>query len=514
MPTAKRRAGGPTWAPTVVDYRRVIVEQNPWHATGDVPAEWVPPVERRLAAPLAASLRGSAANRFQMVLGPRRVGKTTCLYQTVRRLLEAGIAPQRIWWFRLDHPLLMPLDLGVLVDIVRRSARPDAPAFVFLDELTYARDWDLWLKTFHDERWPLRLAGSSSATAAIGKRRLESGVGRWEEQYLSPYLFGEFLDLAEMDVPLPVENTLSETLAASVADAPDLTRLPVLRRRFLLTGGFPELLTPFARVPDSTAEAATTAAAGVGPASEFDETSMLLRSQSTLRSDAVERSIYKDIPQTFGIDNPMMLERLLYTLAGRVTGRLSPQHLCQELDGLSLPTFERYLSYLERAFLVFTLPNYSGREGTVQRRGRRLYFVDGAVRNAALQRGTGPLTDAEEMGLLFENMATGHLHALARQTQVRLYHWREGNHEVDLVYDHPEYPLAFEVASSVRHSTAGLRRFIERFPRFRGRCHLVSPDAPPMRPDEHAGIGLLPLDLLLLAASRQADRALTARLRG
>ena len=121
----------------------------------------------------------------------------------------------------------------------------------------------------------------------------------------------------------------------------------------------------------------------------------------------MERSIYKDIPQAFGIDNPMMLERLLYTLARRVTGRLSPQHLCQELDGLSQPTFDRYLSYLERAFLVFTLPNYSGRESTVQRRGRRIYFVDGAVRNAALQRGVGPLTDAEEMGLLFENMAAG-----------------------------------------------------------------------------------------------------------
>lgn len=43
-----------------------------------------------------------------------------------------------------------------------------------------------------------------------------------------------------------------------------------------------------------------------------------------LRSDAVERAIYKDIPQVFGVENPIVLERLLYVLAGRMTGILSP----------------------------------------------------------------------------------------------------------------------------------------------------------------------------------------------
>ena len=117
------------------------------------------------------------------------------------------------------------------------------------------------------------------------------------------------------------------------------------------------------------------------------------------------------------------------------------------------------------------------------------------------------------MGLLYENLVAGHLHALARQKQVRLYHWREGNHEVDLIYDHPEQPLAFEIASSLRHPIMGLQRFMERFPRFRGRCYLVSPDPFGMPPgDAGGGVGLLPLDLLLLTASRQAEAALEQRL--
>ena len=487
------------WRPSVNDYQQVVAEQNPWLSSGEVPASWAPPVERPLPALLADRLLASEPERFQLVLGPRRVGKTTCLYQAVRRLLAARIAPNRILWLRLDHPLLMHFDLGALLRPVReRVSNPDEPAFVFLDELTYARDWDLWLKTFYDERWPLRIAASSSATAALRERRLESGVGRWEEQYLAPCSFGEFLDLTTRAAPIPVEQTLSETIAAALRGGCDLTGLPALRRWFLLTGGYPELLV--------TAGAAT---------NRRDEASTLLRSQQVLRSDAVERAIYKDIPQTFAIDNPLLLERLLYTLAGQLTGLLSPQRLCRQLGGMSQPTFDRYLSYLERAFLVFTLPNYSGREGSVQRRGRRLYFVDGAVRNAALQRGMGPLTDDREMGLLYENLVAGHLHALARQTQVRLHHWRDGNHEVDLIYDHPEQPLAFEIASSPRHPVTGLQRFMERFPRFSGRCYLVTPD-PLCVPAGGADgqIGLLPLDLLLLAASRQAAAALEQRLTG
>jgi predicted AAA+ superfamily ATPase len=43
------------------------------------------------------------------------------------------------------------------------------------------------------------------------------------------------------------------------------------------------------------------------------------------------------------------------TLAGRVTGVLSPNTLCQALAGMSQPTLDRYLAYLQEVFLVFSL---------------------------------------------------------------------------------------------------------------------------------------------------------------
>ena len=63
--------------------------------------------------------------------------------------------------------------------------------------------------------------------------------------------------------------------------------------------------------------------------------------------------------------------------------------------------------------------------------------------------------------------------------QVRLYHWRDKDDEVDLIYDHPDGPLAFEVGSGGGHHRAGLYALMERYPRFRGRCFIVTPDIAP-----------------------------------
>lgn len=490
---ARRRQ--PVWEPKDRDYEQVLAEQNPWHESGRVPDAWAKPVERPLARLLPNRLWDDSPHRFQLVLGPRRVGKTTSMYQVVRHLLTMGVSQESIWWLRLDHPLLMdiPLD-GLCRMVIEGSSKEPGPNYLILDEITYADKWDLWLKTFYDETWPIRILGSSSSTAALRDRRLESGVGRWEEQYLAPYLFPEYLALIDEDIAVPVRSSLSETIGACIDKGMRVAALAEHRRRFLLTGGFPELLM-------------------TGRVGGSDESSILLESQRTLRNDAVERAIYKDIPQAFNVDNPMLLERVLYTLAGQVTGILSPQMICQGLGGLSQPTFDRYLSYLERAFLVFTLQNYSGSESSRQKRGRKLYFVDGAVRNAALQRGLGPLTDHAEMGLLLENMVAAHLHALGETGQVRLYHWRDHHDEVDLIYDHPDAPLAFEIGLSAGHHRRGLQAFMERYPRFRGRCYMVSSNGSAARPEGRPdGIGTLPLDLLLLASGAQAATELERRL--
>jgi uncharacterized protein len=482
-----------TWTAQPEDLDRVFREQNPWHADGVVPAVWAHHAERALGQGLWSRLHIGEPRRFHLILGPRRVGKTTVMYQTVRHLLAAGHHPRQLWWLRLDHPLLMGWSLGDLVKVIV-DVRPDPtkPLILFLDEIVYAKDWDLWLKTFYDDHWPVEIVATSSATAMLRDRRLESGVGRWQEHYLTPYTFSEFLDLSGTPTSIEVGVNLAETMRGLPRAPAEMRQLARLRREFLFLGGFPELLLDW---------------------SNLDDADQLLRSQQVLRADAVERAVYKDIPQSFGVDNPLALERLLYTLGGQISGLISPTQIGGGL-GMTQPTFDRYLSYLERAFLVFTLPNFSGSEASVQKRGRKLYFVDGAVRNAALQRGLAPLTHLPELGLLQENLAAATLNTLGLQGGGRLFHWRDGKTEVDLVLDHPTDPLAFEIGSDADHSRSGLIALMGRHPRLAGRAYLVAPEATTVQPDKHpSGVGTISLDLFLLAAGRQADAAQWANLR-
>jgi len=485
----------PTWKPSNDDVVNVLLDQSPWQINGKVPAAWAFDVERPLAKFLWNRLKQDKPRRYQLILGPRRVGKTTAMYQTIRRLLAAKVDNTRVWRLSLDHPYLMGIPLETIVDLVIKSSRAtiEKPAYLFLDEVVYASQWDLWLKTFYDDVRPVCITASSSSTAALREGRLESGVGRWDEQYLTPYLFSEYLCLVNEPNEIKVESSLANTIAGLATHPFNFEQLAARRRKYVLTGGFPELLIDASKANE-------------------DEQTMLLKSQRTLRNDAVERAIYKDIPHAFGVDNPLLLEKMLYTLAGQVAGLLSPITLCKKLENLSQPTFDRYLSYLERAFLVFTLPNYSGSESSKQRRGRKLYFVDGAVRNAALQRGLAPMSDDTEMGLYVENLVAGHLFALSQQNQVRLYHWRDKEEEVDLVYDHPTEPMAFEVASK-NHKRRGVLSFMDRYPKFKGRCYMISEHVPFVMPEKQFdGVGTIPLDAFLLAVSTQAEKGLQTNL--
>lgn len=471
----------------------VLLEQNPWWTTGQVPGEFLKRAERAMLEPLTRALMREGIMRYQMILGPRRVGKTTLMYQVVGRLLRAGIPEHNILWLRLDHPAFIGSTLGDLVRLMERHPQRSSayPTYAMLDEIVYSDHWDRWLKTMYDEKWPVRVVATASATSALRTNRVESGIGRWEDQFLPPYSFVESLELEGAALEPPAGVTFSEQIATLSETTTRPSSLMPRLRRLLLVGGFPEIL-----------------AAGDG-LTEEDE---VFRSQRVLETDAVHSVVYKDLPQSLDIRQPMKLERLLYLLAGQVGGVISPKNLSASLE-MAQPTVDQYIRALESAFLILTLPNFARSEESVQRRGRKCYFYDGAVRTAALRRGVTVMTDAGEMGVLLENACAAQLRVLGEQTGVRVYHWRRGQEEVDLVYDDPAAPLAFEIASSSRHGTKGLRALQEQHPEFRGRCYLVYPEAVGRPADaDSQEPGHLDLAGFLLASGDSARKAMLRRI--
>lgn len=480
----------------------ILGDQNPWHRTHRVEPAMAPERERPLARRLPHLLQSEGQWRHQLVLGPRRTGKTTALYQTVAHLIDEGIEPRRIWWMRMDHPELRRATWGDLVRtaMAAGNASAERPVYVMADEVLYADDWDLWLKTFCDERWPVRVAATSSVGISLetGRHR-ETGTGRWQIQKLMPCRLSEYLSLLGFERMVAPGETLAETLG-SLRPGSELDGLvPALRDFLMLVGGLPELLDEaMSSIVSRPADREEAAAVSDG---------VFLRSQKFLREDVIAHVVNKDIPRLNDVAGARRLESLLYVLAGLCPGILQPTNIGTNL-GIAPKTVDAYVSYLENAFVVFTLPNYSGAESRVQRRGRKLFFVDGAVRNAVLERGLRSLTDSVERGPLLENMAASALHSLVEHEPGRLHYWRDGKHEVDLVFDDVRAPLAFEIAASASHGRAGLIELAKRHPKFAGGCYLVAQDAPIVSPEAASdGVGMLPFDLFLLAVGAHVDRA-------
>ena len=556
--------------------KSVIAEQNPWWKELSVPNHLAPLTERPLAKHLWKYILSSSLKRHLIILGPRRVGKTTVMYQTVRHLLNNQIPPDKIQWVRLDHPLFMPFDLGSIVKEAIELARAtkEKPLYLFLDELVYAENWDKWLKTFYDEHWPIHIIASSSATAALQKGK-ESGVGRWEEFYLTPYLLTELLQLYDKNIKFPTykkEQCLHNTIE-SLFKSLSHTQLNFENERKLLIslGGFPEFLAGKKREEEKflesiekdiekrlaespeileikrhiqnlqTEDMQIINAKHIPEIEEkiskmkkdtiskfkkiyikqtidnflVKEDSYFRKAQQILRSDAIERAVYKDIPQSYRIDNPITLERLLYVLAGQITGLLSPKGISKDISQVSTLTLERYLNYLIQTYLVFTLSNYDNNERNVQRRQRKAYFVDVAIRNAALLKEQDQIfNDLSELGKLQENLVASHLYHLGKQSGIRLYHWKRGKHEVDFIYDDPVHPMAFEIGMSKNHSRSGLKKFLEENSKFHKGAYYVAPGLQFLSAeDSSSGVGELPLDLLLLATGLQQDKSLSLLLK-
>ena len=66
--------------------KHIIAEQNPWWQSNSVPKHLAPSTERALGKYLWKYILSSDLKRHLIILGPRRVGKTTVMYQTVRLL--------------------------------------------------------------------------------------------------------------------------------------------------------------------------------------------------------------------------------------------------------------------------------------------------------------------------------------------------------------------------------------------------------------------------------------------
>ncbi len=129
--------------------------------------------------------------------------------------------------------------------------------------------------------------------------------------------------------------------------------------------------------------------------SQFIESiSLKIQEKKEYFSSIIRKIIYEDLPSIFQFDNPHLLFRLCQYIAQKPGCLINNIHLSQEF-GISNKTIALYLSYLEEAFLIKKLYNFSTNIISSEKRLKKYYLASPSFSSA--------LVDFSEQGALFEN---------------------------------------------------------------------------------------------------------------
>ncbi|MCL4778954.1 MAG: ATP-binding protein [Gammaproteobacteria bacterium] len=402
---------------------------NPWWLSGAIDAETMALQPRAYLGPVQKLLQETELRRAVVLLGPRRVGKTILIRHLIAALLAQGVARQRIAYVEMDHPLLHGQSLDALIRQVEAAApEGDGARYFFFDEIQSHKDWEKHLKPLVDHRPDLRFLASGSAAAALKRQSTESGAGRFTDFLLPPLTFSEYLHLRREPAAIREEEPGLYALQ-------DIEQLNAQFVEYVNFGGYPELtLSPTVR--DNP--------------------------ERFVKSDIVDKVLLRDLPQLYGIKDIQELNSLFTLLAFNTAEEVSFEQLSQR-SGVGKQTIQRYIEYLEAAFLIKRVFRVDQDGRRYQReRNFKVYLTNPAMYTGLF--GANKPDDPQFGHLVETALFAQRFHEDARLNYAR---WGTDNCEVDLVESSLALKptAALEIKWSDRHvnhpeSLKGLVRFM------------------------------------------------------
>jgi predicted AAA+ superfamily ATPase len=353
--------------------------------------------------------------RAVVLMGPRRVGKTVLILHLIDDLLKS-VPSTSIGYVEMDHPILRGRALESLIALLDQASGGKLK-YVFFDEIQYLKDWEQHLKQLVDHAPHLRILVSGSAAAALKRKSVESGAGRFTDFLLPPLTFQEYLNLATKE-------------PAMVETEPEKYRVlnwEILNEQFvdyINFGGYPELaLSPTVRSDPAR----------------------------FVKSDIVDKVLLRDLPQLYGIQDIQELNQLFALLAYNSGHEVSPQNLSQKC-GVGKPTIQRYIEYLEAAFLLKRIYRVDQSGKRYQReRSFKVYLTNPAMRTGLF----GPSKpDEDGFGELVETALFAQ--RFHEDANIFYAHWGSDDCEVDMIDCgstlKPKMALEVKWSDSVEHA--------------------------------------------------------------
>ena len=394
---------------------KVLSAYNPWWKTGVVNPKLSRTYKRFAFYEAMKRIDQTNLRRTVVLTGTRRVGKTTIQYQMIEALLAKGVPPQKIVFISMDHPMLKLSGFNEILECYHENVYAEQDVYYFFDEVQYAQDWDKWLKTIYDMQPDTQVIATGSASPALIKGNQESGAGRWSVIQVPTMSFYEYCELLDLDRPvLPNNLKITPLLHMSQQERTQimlqLSKVQNHFTRYLQVGGFPELA-----LADND-----------------------LMAQQIMREDVVDKVLKRDLPSLYNIRNATELERIFLYLCNVSSEIVSIEAIAKELNGVSRPTVENYIQYLESANLIYqSWPiNMAGKK--VLKASPKIYIADAAIRNAVLMDAS-MLTDPVQMGKIVETAVYKHVAAFYYQQATSVGYFRGGKRgkEIDVVVDYP-----------------------------------------------------------------------------
>jgi hypothetical protein len=349
-------------------------------------------IERSLFPSIKKAL---SDQRIIVITGMRRVGKTT----TLQWLLDQVSSPNKIFLDleRLDQrAVFQESNYELVLNYFRNLGMDtDQPMIVALDEIQYAPNLPSVVKYLYDHHGiKFLLTGSSSYY--LKHFFSESMAGRKVVYEMFPLGFGEFLDFR--GIPYRRRASLEEMRF----DSYEFERLKSHYEEFITFGGLPNVV--------------------LEPKPEVKREILNDIFSSYINIDVQAMADFRKIGE---------LQQLLKALAIRMGNKLDYSKLSQ-IVGISRPTLNEYLEFLEKTYVICQLPAYAGPDKAIAL-GKKLYFRDNGIASILAHPGEGAL---------FENAVFNQL----REYGELAYLSKGSEYEIDFVLTPPDaQPAGLEV---------------------------------------------------------------------
>lgn len=452
---------------------RELQKDNTWWSNNQIPEEMNKKFRRSDFFKYKEVLD---SRNIQVIIGPRRVGKTILIYQLINYLIkERKIESNRILYLDLGKPYIafnvggIEACLKIYQESILKNDFADlnekTRIYVFIDEIQKQKEWAVILESYRSRYKDVSFMVTGSSGTELDKSASESLVGRANYRYILPLKFRDIVRiemkynekklLEVKDITVEFQKCIESKNIKDFYDyviqliTTSLTtkfeiKVKNILTSYLLKGGYPEFYE------------------------EYKYNHWYLMSKR-MRDDYFERIISRDVVEAFRVNRPDII-RKTYLLVAFDTSNIANFSKYASIIGTRKNTIIDYFNYLNKSFLVTASEKYHLKKRPKGEQ-KKVYVTDIGMRNAVLGITKSDIGSINaSLGAMLETVV--HLHCMRLKFRLHpteefnLNYWKEKKNEVDIIIDLNKIIIPIEVKYRERidpEDKSSIKEFLQEY---------------------------------------------------